>query len=287
MNPLVSIIVPCYNQSEWLDEALESVVKQTYKNWECIIVDDGSSDGSAEVAKEWLKRDDRYAYFFQVNSGLSSARNKGIAQSSGEFILPLDSDDKVGPRYIELAVQKFQSEPNLKLVYCKAKMFGIKSGPWKLPHYSLKNLAVRNIIFCSALFKKKDWRKIGGYDPKMDAGYEDWEFWISLLKKNGGVSRLEYTGFYYRTANTSMLNSITHSKEKILFEYLSIKHADFFVEQLGSFQAIYRRIERLENEHLDKLKSEKFALDLFLQTFFGFYIFKNRIRGKKDNSTKF
>ena len=76
--PKISVIVPCYNQAQYLDECLNSVLEQTYKDWECIIVNDGSPDNTEEVAKEWVKKDSRFKYFYKNNGGVNSARNSGL-----------------------------------------------------------------------------------------------------------------------------------------------------------------------------------------------------------------
>ncbi len=93
--PLISVIVPCYNQAQYLDECLQSVLDQTYQDWECIIVNDGSPDNTEEVAKKWLAKDSRFKYFYKENGGLSSARNAGIKDSIGQFIFFLDFDYKI------------------------------------------------------------------------------------------------------------------------------------------------------------------------------------------------
>jgi glycosyltransferase involved in cell wall biosynthesis len=101
MELLVSIIVPCFNQGHYLNDALNSIMLQTYKHWECIIVDDGSTDSTATISKEWVNKDNRYKYFYQSNKGLSSARNTGIDCSSGDFIQFLDADDIILPSKLE------------------------------------------------------------------------------------------------------------------------------------------------------------------------------------------
>ena len=95
MNPLISVIVPCYNQAQYLEECLQSVLDQTYQNWECIIVNDGSSDDTEEIANKWSKNDERIKYIYKENEGLSSARNLGVKISLGEFIYFIDSDDSL------------------------------------------------------------------------------------------------------------------------------------------------------------------------------------------------
>ena len=93
--PLISVIVPCYNQAQYLDECLQSVLDQTYQNWECIIVNDGSPDNTEEIALQWTAKDPRFTYLKKENGGLSSARNAGIEVAQGEWIQFLDCDDKI------------------------------------------------------------------------------------------------------------------------------------------------------------------------------------------------
>lgn len=272
-NPIVSIIVPCYNQAQYLDESLQSILDQTYANWECIVVNDGSHDATDVVIKGWLEKDTRFKYLKKINEGLCSARNSGILMADGEIILPLDADDKIAPNYTTLAVEAFDKDQTLKVVYCKAEKFEDETGEWKLPSFSLFNLSRNNLIFCSAFFKKEDWKAVGGYDIKMKFGWEDWEFWISLLKNGGNVKCLEELGFYYRIKSTSMLRTIQREKETENLNYLSIKHADFFVKHYGSFKAMEHQLMALERKNEENLKSEKFVIDLFCTTFFGFSIF--------------
>lgn len=269
----VSIVVPCYNQSQYLDEALQSVLEQTYTNWECIIVNDGSLDNTDAIAKDWVKKDNRFHYFFQKNSGLSSSRNLGIQQATGEFILPLDADDKISNHYVALALAAFQEDAFLKVVYCQAEKFGNENGLWKLRPFSIHDLCLFNMIFCSAFFRKKDWESVGGYDEKMIYGWEDWEFWIAILKKGGSVKCLDHLGFYYRTRDNSMAKQLDSVKMKTLAEYMSVKHADFYVNQLGSFHYLYNANLKTNEENLNKLKSKKYVIDIFCNTFFGFKIF--------------
>ncbi|MES2796052.1 MAG: glycosyltransferase family A protein [Bacteroidota bacterium] len=273
MKKLVSIIVPCYNQAQYLDEALQSVLDQSYQNWECVIVNDGSADYTAAVAKQWVEKDIRFVYLKKENGGLSSARNFGIAYAKGEFILPLDADDKIAANYVALAVQSFQEDPSLKVVYCKAGKFGKEFGLWQLPPFSLNNLSRKNLIFCSAFFRKIDWELVGGYDTNMVFGWEDWEFWIAILKNGGNVKCLEEVGFYYRIKSNSMLKAINSENEATILNYLSVKHADFFVKHYGSFKAMENQLMEVKKKNAVNLKSEKFIIDIFCKKFFGFTVF--------------
>ncbi|WNM20251.1 glycosyltransferase family 2 protein [Flavobacterium capsici] len=273
LNNKVSIVIPCYNQAEYLDECLQSVYNQTLLNWECIIVNDGSTDNTKDIANEWVKKDSRFHYFEKKNGGLSDARNSGISIATGEFILPLDADDTISNEYLELAVNEFQLDNTLKVVYCKANKFGSENCIWELPDFSLSNLSKNNMIFCSAMYKKSDWKLTGGYDVNMIYGWEDWEFWIALLKNGGNVKRLDHIGFNYRVKNISMVKELNSNQKEEMLQYMSYKHTDFYISQFGSFKKLNDEFENSKNEFKRKLQSEKFVIDLFLKTFFGFTIF--------------
>lgn len=266
-NPKVSIIVPCYSQAQYLDEALQSVLDQTYANWECIIVNDGSPDQTEEIAQRWVAKDPRFVYLKKENGGLSRARNAGITIATGEYILPLDADDKIGAKYVALVVQSFLEDASLKVVYCKAEKFGIEDGLWQLQPFSLNDLARFNMIFCSAMFKKEDWKLVGGYDVNMIYGLEDWEFWIAILKNGGNVKCLDEVGFYYRIRENSMVRKINQDHKSYSEIYVAKKHIEFYVSN-------YDSLNRIRKSNIENLKSEKFVINLFTKMFFGFEFFK-------------
>lgn len=102
MKEIISVIVPCYNQANYLSSTLKSIFNQTYKNWECIIIDDGSLDNTGEIAKGWCQKDSRFKYYYKENGGLSSARNLGLEKAAGDYFQFLDADDLID-------INKFQS----------------------------------------------------------------------------------------------------------------------------------------------------------------------------------
>lgn len=201
--PLISVIVPCFNQGEFLTETLNSVMGQTYSNWECIIVDDGSEDDTSVVAAEFVEKDRRFSYIKQDNQGPSIARNNGISLSKGTFILPLDSDDIIESTYLEKAIDYFNNHPDTKLIYCRADRFGEELGEWRLPRYSYDALIRSNCLIVSSVFLRKDFDRVGGYNPQMDIGLEDWELWLELLRPNDKVHRIDEILFHYRVRNGS------------------------------------------------------------------------------------
>ena len=246
--PLISVVVPCYNQAQYLDECLQSVLDQTYTDWECIIVNDGSPDNTEEIAKNWVEKDARFRYLFKENGGLSSARNAGIEVAEGTWILPLDADDKIGNQYLELAEKEF--DKGYTVIYCNGQKFGTQEGPIKSKEYSLQNLAFQNVFFATCFYKKTDWKKHGGYDKNMIYGLEDWEFWIRLLQSGGKVYKIPQICFYYRKKEDSLLTNLTLERMKKMQDYLSKKHLEFFINHMGNFQELSLLIERLQNENI-------------------------------------
>jgi glycosyltransferase involved in cell wall biosynthesis len=204
---LISVIIPCYNQGEFLSETLESLITQTYINWECFIVNDGSKDNTEEVANLWVSKDERIHYIYKENGGPSTARNTGILLAKGEYILPLDADDTISPEYLAKAIQIFSDNPATELVYCKADFFGDKKEEWLLPEYSYKQLLIANMIFCSCIYRRSVAISVGLYDEEMREGIEDWEFHLRLLNENSIVMQIDEILFHYRIKEVSRQKS--------------------------------------------------------------------------------
>ena len=245
--PLCSVIVPCYNQAEYLSDALDSVLAQVYSNWECIIVNDGSHDNSDVIAKRYLARDARFQYISKKNEGIAIARNYGILHSNGELILPLDADDLIAPHYLVKAVEQFTMHPDTKLVYCKADKFGVINEPWDLDEFDYDRFIWENCIFCTAMFKRIDYDKTGGYNPNMVFGLEDWDFWLSLIDKNDVVCQLDDVLFHYRIKETSRSTELSkHNYEKMLIQICSNHPSiyDPYKEQVVLYQYHIRELTK-------------------------------------------
>lgn len=201
---VISVVIPCYNQAGYLPEALDSLLDQTYPNWEAIVVNDGYPDEAEAVTRRYAGQDARISYVYKENGGAGSARNYGIALAKGEYILPLDADDVIRPEYMELAMKAFEEQPQTRLVYCQGYFFGEKKGLWELAYQGYRKLLMRNSIFVSAFFRKVDWEKAGGYDETMRNGYEDWEFLIRLLDEDCMVCQIPLPLFCYRIKKHSL-----------------------------------------------------------------------------------
>lgn len=162
INPEVSIIVPCYNQAQYLDESLQSIFDQTYSHWECIIVNDGSPDNTAEVARKWIAKDSRFIYVYKENGGVSSARNLGIKNGKGEFILTLDADDRYEVTFLEKAISVLLKNRNVGIVsswgtyFIGDKQFNV----YKLTAKSVTDFLFHNAAIGTSLFRKTCWDQV-------------------------------------------------------------------------------------------------------------------------------
>lgn len=229
MLPLVSVVIPYYNDGKYIHETLESIQHQTYKNVEIILVDDGSTEKESIRVFDDLKKLGFQTYR-QENAGPSAARNLGISHSRGKYILPVDADDKIRPIYIEKAVHYMESHTQCGIVYCKAEFFGARSGLWNLPKYSIEQMLLNNCIFVSALFRKDDWEKAHGYDSNMKYGLEDYEFWLSILELGQGVYCIPEVLFLYRIKSVSRNTRFEKRGEVYAetYEYILRKHMKLY-----------------------------------------------------------
>lgn len=243
-SPTISIIVPCYNQAQYLPETLQSVIEQEFVDWECIIVDDGSPDNTEVVAREWVSRDCRFKYLKKENGGLSDARNFGIRNSSGKYILPLDSDDKISSTYCKEAIEVLDNDPNIRVVCCRALLFDGDNREWHLLSYTYYNmLFVRNCLHCSCVYRRSDYDKTIGYNTNMKKGWEDYDFWISLLNKNDRVVTLNKVHFYYRTKAVSMRTLISLQDEEQLRMQIFKNHIDKYLAEINPIEQ-YRELQK-------------------------------------------
>lgn len=232
MTPLVSIIVPCYNQEDFIDETLQSVYDQKYTNWECIVMDDGSTDKSADIIQNWVAKDSRFRYYYKENGGIIQTRNYAIQCSKGEFILPLDGDDKIAPEYLKEAVDVFLKEPETKLVYCNLIYFGKINRHDNSSQYSFEKMLYENQIHSVAMFRKADFDQTRGYNDNMFDGLEDWDFWLEFLNPEDKVVKLDGYYLYYRIKDISRSTMIDKEKNERqilqMFKNHQEKYLQFF-----------------------------------------------------------
>jgi len=238
--PVVSVIVPCYNYGHLLAETLDSLQKQTFTNWECIVVDDGSTDNTKEVVAEFLSRDKRYSYIYQTNAGLSAARNTGILGSKGEFIQLLDADDLIAENKLLNQLSLLKTNAEISIVYSEVRYF--KSENPAEHFYSLNNDALpwmkayttqiafttalmQNNLFAvnCALFRKEIVSTCGLFNTQLKS-VEDWEFWVrcSLQDKLFLFDRAEDSIALVRVHGKSMSQNIQRMHEASLIARLGL-----------------------------------------------------------------
>lgn len=208
--PTVSVLIPCYNQGRFLSETLESLLAQSFNDWECLIVDDASTDDSVAVATRFAGKDERIRLLRQTeNAGVAVARNRALKESRGRFILFLDADDLILPEYMAQAVAALDADPTLTLVYGKAERFSAATR-WDLPVFDPSMMLASNCLYISCFFRREAADTIA-FDPAFKTGYEDWDFWLSMMEAVPAFKVLQLPGlcFRYRTRRGSRNSAVT------------------------------------------------------------------------------
>ena len=197
MRKRVSVIVTNYNYGRFLSECLDSIVRQTYKNYELIVVDDGSTDNSLEVINRYKLFIDKLI-IFNCNRGVVTAGNVGIDASEGELCCFINADDYIEPDYISSCVETLDSNPSRAYAYTDFWHFGngIDNGV-TVADFSPEALRSWNMVLASAMFKKEVFKRVGGLEVK--EGFEDYDLWLKMLSV--GEEGIRVPGFLYRYRN--------------------------------------------------------------------------------------
>ena len=242
LNPLVSVIIPCYNDHKYILKAIDSINQQTYKNVEIFVIDDGSDETTKQILRS-IKQANLFV-LHQPNGGPSNARNNGIKEAKGEFILTLDADDYFEPSFLEKALLILENSPRIGLVTCNGFIFNEKgiTGKFISKSGSASDFLFFNSALGNSLFRKICWSNVGGYDEDMKNGYEDWDFHVSILSCNWEIEIVDEYLFHYRDKPNSRNKNANKSKYEITryvlqkHERLSIQNFDklleFFFEDL-------------------------------------------------------
>lgn len=245
MKPLVSVIVPLYNASQYICEALESIIASTYRPIEVIVMDDGSRDESLAVAQAFAKNHPEVTVMHQPNAGASAARNRAIRSSHGAYILPVDADNKIHPLYIEEAEAVLESRPEVRVVSCRAEFFGARTGEWITPPFSKELLARKNMIDTCAMYRREDFDRTLGYNEHC-AAREDWDIWLSLFELGGEFVRLPEIRLYYRVREGSKRIQDRELKHKLIKE-INRRHPAYMEKYLGGPLHYHRSWSKILN----------------------------------------
>lgn len=242
--PEISVIIPCYNVEKYLAECLDSVLGQSFGDFEAICINDGSSDNTPMILEEYAKKDKRIKVISQENKGVVFSRNRAISEAKGKYIFPLDGDDMIEPSCLEKLYQVIQ-EGIFDVVYSQVQMIddiGNKGDIFDRALPDKRNMFISNKVVCSALYKKHDWLRYEGYDDAMWAGYEDWEFWLNFIEDDKEFYRIDEPLFCYRQHLVSRNKSISYSTRKKLIEYVRTKHCRLQTYQTTSSVPFLRKV---------------------------------------------
>lgn len=225
---LISIVIPCFNDIEFIEQSVSSALNQTHSQVEVIVVDDGSNLETKKVLKSLEPKITKL--IIQENLGQSKARNIGIEAANGNYILVLDSDDYFESTFCEKAFAIFKNNLDSKLVSCHANLIfeNNKTTLFKPVGGTIYDFLFSNAALGTSMFKKEDWDNCGGYDETMKKGFEDWEFFIRLLKTGGSAEIIQEPLYNYRKRTNSTTTKANLNKYEIL-KYIYIKHKDLYI----------------------------------------------------------
>lgn len=207
----ISIVIPCFNQAEYLEECIESAYNQTVCPHEIIVVNDGSTDNTKEIAERYMFREfpgmeSPVKVITQVNKGLSSARNTGIMAVTGEYCLFLDADDVLKENAVEKITQEI-ARSNADIVAPSFQEFGKSNRTVILSGFTIDDLKVANRLGYFCAIRRSALVEAGGYSPKMKWGYEDYHLWFDLFSRGKNISIIPEVLVMYRVKEKSMIHT--------------------------------------------------------------------------------
>lgn len=236
--PLISIIIPAYNYAQYIEEALKSVLKQSYDKIELIVVDDGSTDNLKQIIEQYPET----RYYRQKRQGPAKARNLGAKNSKGDFLIFLDADDRLHPRYVELTLKDITKDARLGLIYTGTQCFGRLSeirNP-RVQHHRFSIIGSPGGQIGAALIRREAFDSVNGYDERLLA-CEDGDLVIRLWLKGWKIASINLPIHYHRIHDRNLSGPASCVYE----EYLKIFERKFW------FIRPYRFLDNLFS-HLEK-----------------------------------
>lgn len=252
----VTVVIPCYNDGLYIMEALHSILNQTLKADEIIIVDDGSDIETKRVL-ERIKYDEA-TIIYQENQGVCKARNNAIKLARTDYILNLDADDYFESTFIEKAVEVLNNNQDVAAVGSLVKTLknDVLDKEIKKPlGGSARDFIVKNNGLASSMFRKECWEQVSGYDEKMVNGYEDWEFWISILKHNWKMHIIQEPLFVYRIKPQSRDQKALKEHDFLLRRYIFLKHKELYLEHFEFYASELLRQNSIFRNNENKVKN--------------------------------
>jgi glycosyltransferase involved in cell wall biosynthesis len=262
----VTVIITCYNYGRYLPESLDSVLAQTYKDVDVVVLDDGSTDNTKEVAQQYASKHANVTYVHQENKGIVATRNRAIKLASGDYIIQLDADDWIDPDYVQKTMAVAEQTKS-DIVYTQAKIFGRVEFETDYPEYNLEVLKHTNYIHISSLVHKRVYvnREYDRYlDNKRD---EDWDVFLDACLDGHKAALCKDTFLHYRKHDAAVSRSDDYDnifKEMLVRHHIlnkqNAKHPDQmwylspYITMLEQNIEEYQRLEAVleENEQLQQ-----------------------------------
>ncbi len=251
--PIVSVILPVYNAELYIKESIDSILNQTFTNFELIIINDGSTDNSEKIILSYL--DLRIKYTYQSNCGLAGALNNGIKLSKGKFIARQDQDDISYPNRLQKQVDFLEVHSNIILLGARAKIFTNNSTDFLIHKHAILPAVLKfDLLFdnpfvhSTIIFRKKDLDVIGLYNTDR-AYFEDYELWSRFAEK-GDVANLKDVLLDYRHHDKGLSKSASYFKEDAVFNQ-SLKNIELL---MGKKEPVYIELAALIHWKEDKCK---------------------------------
>jgi len=212
----ISVIIPCHDSSAFVTETVESVLSQTRQDFEIVFIDDGSVDETPKLIERMIDIHPAYRMQLvrQTHGGVASARNRGIAEAKGRFILPLDADDRIAPTMLEECAALLDADPKLSIVYTDREDFGDVERKWIAGAFELERLKYFNQISYCSMFRRSMWSDIPGYRTNVD-GFDDWDFWVASALRGFRGMHLPKPLFKHRRHGASYLWRILDRYERL------------------------------------------------------------------------
>lgn len=202
IRPAISVITPCFNDGKFLHLPLESVRAQSFQDYEHIVVNDGSTDVETLRALKEIN-DPHVRVIDQLNTGLPGARNSGIREAKGQYILPLDADDKIPPHALARLHAELEAHPHTAVVYGDYQLFGSSERLVRTGNFNTYRILFANCLPVCSMFRRAAWEDVGGYTETMK-GFEDWEFWIKLTEKGYTFRKIDEVLYYSQRHEANM-----------------------------------------------------------------------------------
>ena len=224
--PAVSVIVPCYNDGRFLDDLSDSLAAQTFRDFETIVIDDGSTDEA--TLRKLASLGPGIRVVPQPNRRLPGARNAGFGQARGEFVLPLDCDDRLDPSFLAETVAALRgAAADVGFAFAHVRLSGDMDGVMPRHFHRFDQLFLNQLPYCM-LIRRSAWQAAGGYDEAMHDGMEDWEFNIRLLQAGFRGVEIAKPLLIYRVSGEGMLMSRTVRRHGTIWRYIRTKHRDLY-----------------------------------------------------------